>query len=334
MTRQPVIRLIAAALLGTSLCASSLAQQAWKIGTVVAPPSMLGIIVDEGAASLKNSTGGRVSAERHQIANEQEITQNVVRGRIEMGYLSATGLAVAVPEMGVLNTPYLWTSEKERDYVSDNFVAPFLEGLLASKGLTLVKPAEAGWTNLFCKTACTTPDKMKGMKMRVSPTAAAKMFSERLGTNGVGMSLADFYPALQQGVVDAGDLTFSFYLIGPAAQAAPHYVFTRHNHQPAYWLAHKATWDKLPPADQTAIVKGLPSTVEVRARVSGDEAKKIEQFKAKGGFPHELTDAQRAEWAKVVVPGQKALIDSFGGRAKELFEAIQKGKKEFAALKI
>lgn len=322
-------------------CAATLAssgsawsQQTWKIGTVVAPPSILGIIVDEGAATIRNSTGNRVSAERHQIANEQEITQNLIRGRIEMGYISAAGLSVAVPEMGVLNTPYLWTSEKERDYVSDTLVAPFLESLLASKGLQLVKPAEAGWTNLFCKTACTTPDKMKGMKMRVSATAAARMFAERLGVNGVGMSLADFYPALQQGVVDAGDLTFSFYLIGPAAQAAPHYVFTRHNHQPAYWLAHKATWDKVSQADRDAIVKGLPSTVAVRARIAGDEAGKIEQFRAKGGIPHELTDAQRAEWAKVVVPGQKALVDSFGGRAKELFELIQKGKKEFAALRI
>lgn len=333
MQRRSLMHVLAALALVLSV-GTATAQQAWKIGTVVAPPSMLGIIVDEGAASIKNSTAGRISAERHQIANEQEIAQNLIRGRIEMAYISATGLGVAVPEMGVLNTPYLWTSEKERDYVSDKFVAPFLETLLGSKGLTLVKPAEAGWTNLFCKTACTTPDKMKGMKMRVSPTAAAKMFAERIGVNGVGMSLADFYPALQQGVVDAGDLTFSFYLIGPAASAAPHYVFTRHNHQPAYWLAHKATWDKVPPADQAAIVKGLPSTVEARARVAGDEAKKIEQFKAKGGFPHELTDAERAGWAKVVVPGQKALIDSFGGRAKEMFETIQKGKKEFAALKI
>jgi len=334
MTHKPWLHLIAVTLAGLALGAPALAQQAWKIGTVVAPPSMLGILVDEGAATIRASTGGRVSAERFQSPNEQEITQNLIRGRIEMGYISATGLAVAVPEMGVLNMPYLWTSEKERDYVSDKFVAPFLEGLLASKGLTLVKPAEAGWTNLFCKTACTTPDKMKGMKMRVSPTAGAKMFGERLGVNGVGMSLADFYPALQQGVVDAGDLTFSFYLIGPAAQAAPHYVFTRHNHQPAYWLAHKPTWDSLSPADRAAIVKGLPSTVEARARVAGDEAKKIEQFKAKGGFPHELTDEQRAEWAKVVVPGQKGLIDSYGGRAKELYELILKGKKEFAALKV
>ena len=316
-----------------TLGAGAIAEENWKIGTVVAPPSMLGILVDEGAAAIGPATAGRIKAERFQSPNEQEITQNLIRGRLEMGYISATGLAVAVPEMGVLNTPYLWNSDKERDYVSDKYVAPFLEDLLASKGLVLVKYGEAGWTNMFCKTACTTPDKMKGMKMRVSPTAAAKMFAEQLGVNGVGMSLADFYPALQQGVVDAGDLTFSFYLIGPAAQAAPHYVFTKHNHQPAFWLANKAVWDKLPPAERAVIVQALPRPVGARARVAGDEAKKIEQFKAKGGFPHELTDEQRAQWAKAVVPGQQKLIDSYGGRAKELFEVIQKGKKEYASLK-
>jgi TRAP-type C4-dicarboxylate transport system substrate-binding protein len=310
---------------------SALAQQAWKIGTVVAPPSMLGIIVDEGAASIGKATGGKITAERFQNPNEQELTQNILRGRIEMGYISATGMAVAVPEMGVLNMPFLWRSEAERDHVSDAVIPPLLEQILQSKGLTLVKTGEAGWTNLFCKTACTAPDKMKGMKMRVSPTAGAKLFAERLGVNGVGMSLADFYPALEQGVVHAGDLTFSFYLIGPAAQSAPHYVFTRHNHQPAFFIAHKATWDKLGADQQKAIVAALPNVADSRRRVAADEEPKKAQHKSKGGFIHELTDEQRVEWAKVVEPGLPALAESYGGRAKELFAAIVKGKAEFAA---
>ncbi len=198
---------IVAALAAAAIASPASAQEAWKIGTVVAPPSMLGVIVDEGAAAVGKATGGRITAERFQNPNEQELTQNILRGRLEMGYISATGMAVAVPEMGVLNMPYLWRSEAERDYVLDKIIPPLLEQIMASKGLTLVKVGEAGWTNLFCKTPCTTPDKMKGMKMRVSPTAGAKLFADRLGVNGAGMSLADFYPALQQGVVDAGDLT-------------------------------------------------------------------------------------------------------------------------------
>jgi TRAP-type transport system periplasmic protein len=311
--------------------AAQAAADAWKIGTVVAPPSMLGIIVDEGAAAIGKATGGKVTAERFQNPNEQELTQNILRGRLEMGYISATGMAVAVPEMGVLNMPYLWRSEDERDYVLDKVAQPMLEQILQSRGLVLVKVGEAGWTNLFCKTACTSPDKMKGMKMRVSPTAGAKLFAERLGVNGSGMSLADFYPALQQGVVDAGDLTFSFYLIGPAAQAAPHYVFTRHNHQPAFFIAHKATWDKLPADQQKAIVAALPDPATSRKRINADEEPKKALHKSKGGFIHELTDAQRAEWAKVVEPGLPQLAESYGGRAKELFALIQKGKQDFAA---
>lgn len=312
------------------LAGSALGQQAWKMGTVVAPPSVLGVIVDEAAASIGKATASRMIVERQQIANEQEIVQNLIAGRVEMGYISATGLGVAVPELSVLNMPYLWVTEKERDYVTDKYVAPFVAQLLDSKGMTLMKYGDAGWTSLFCKTACTTPDKLKGMKWRLSPTAGARMFAKRLGAAGVdGMSLADFYPALQKGTVDGGDLTFGFYLIGPAAQSAPHYVFTRHNHQPALWLANKALWQNVSKEDQAAIVEGLPSVVQIRARLAADEVKKIEQFKAKGGFPHPLTDSQRAAWIKVVVPGQKDLIQDLGGRSKELYEIVQKGKREF-----
>ncbi len=332
MNRRHLVRRALLALAAGVLCAPAIAQQAWKIGTVVAPPSMLGIIVDEGAASIGKSTGGKITAERFQNPNEQELTQNVMRGRLEMGYISATGMAVAVPELGVLNMPYLWRSEAERDYVLDKVVDPMLEPIMAAKGIALVKQGEAGWTNLFCKIACTTPDKMKGMKFRVSPTAGAKLFAERLGANGIGMSLADFYPALQQGVVDAGDLTFSFYLIGPAAQAAPHYVFTHHNHQPAFFIAHKATWDKLPADMRKAIVAGLPDVATSRKRVAADEEPKKAAHKAKGGFVYELTDEQRAEWAKVIEPGLPSLVEGYGGRAKELFDAVMRGKQEYAAL--
>lgn len=336
MTAYTIFRIPAArlALAGAAMLAwagAAGAQEAWKIGTVVAPPSVLGVIVDEGAAAVSAATGGKLKAERFQNPNEQETVQNILRGRIEMGYISATGLSVAVPEIGVMNMPYLWRSEAERDHVSDKVALPLLEQIMAAKGLVLVKPGEAGWTNLFCKTACTTPDKMKGMKKRVSPTAGSKLFAERLGVNGSGMSLVDFYPALQQGVVDAGDLTFSFYLIGPAAQAAPHYVFTRHNHQPAYFIAHKATWDKLPADQQKAIVAALPNVADSRKRVAADEEPKKLAHRAKGGFAHELSDEQRAEWAKVVEPGLPTLAEGYGGRAKELFQAIQRGKQDFAA---
>ena len=54
------------------------------------------------------------------------------------------------------------------------------------------------------------------------------------------------------------------------------------------------------------------------------------EFKNKGGFVHELTPAQRAEWRKLVEPDQLKLVKEIGGQAPELWAAIQKGKKEYA----
>jgi TRAP-type C4-dicarboxylate transport system substrate-binding protein len=327
-----MLRIVAiTAMLTGFIGANSMAQdRTWKIGTVVAPPSMLGILVDEMADTIGKATDGKVKAERFQQPNEQEIAQNILRGRYEMAYISATGIAPAIPVLGVLNVPYLWTSAAERDYVTDKHVLPIVADIFSSKGVELIRYGEAGWSSIFCKTACTTPDSIKGMKIRVSPTAGDKMMFERLGANGVTMTLADFYPALEQGVVNGGTLTFSFYLIGPAAKSAPHYVFTEHSHQPAFLIAHKQAWSGLPKDLQKAIADGIAPTFELRRRVAADEEPKMEQHKARGGFVHVLTAEQKKAWSDIIVPGHEQLVASYGSRAQELYQAIQNGKAEFA----
>lgn len=303
----------------------------WRIGTVVAPPSMLGILVDEMAAAIGTATGGALRAERYQQPNEQEIAQNVMRGRYEMAYISATGLAPAIPELGVLNMPFIWMNEAERDFVTDRHVTPLVQQFLANRGLTLVRYGEAGWTSLFCTTACTRPEMMRGMRVRVSPTAGDRMMFERLGANGSTMSLADFYPALQQGVVAGGTLTFSFYLIGPAAQAAPHYVFTQHSHQPAFLVANTGRWNRISADHRGAIERSIAPVGELRRRVSEDEQPKMDLHRSRGGSVHVLGEEERAAWAQVITPGHESLVASFGGRARDLYEAIQRGRQEFAA---
>jgi TRAP-type C4-dicarboxylate transport system substrate-binding protein len=68
-----------------------------------------------------------------------------------------------------------------------------------------------------------------------------------------------------------------------------------------------------------------------RKEVDDSVKPKMDEFKAKGGFVHELTPAQRQEWAKLIVPNQMQVVKEAGGQAQELWDAIQKGKKEFAA---
>jgi TRAP-type C4-dicarboxylate transport system substrate-binding protein len=310
---------------------SAFAQQNWKIASAAQPGSALIGYVDETARKIGENTKGEIKAERLFVGSEQEIVQQVVRGRIEMGSVSTAGTSPLIPELAVLNTPYLWRSNAERDFVTDNHVVPLLSKLYEAKGLVFIGMGEVGWNDVVCKKPCLTPASVKGMKVRISPTPASKTFWNSLQANGVQMPLSELFPALQSGLVDGADLPFSYYVTTPAAQSTPHYVLTRHLHHPSAFFVNKRVWDALTPAQREQVAAARPAVDRMRREVEAEEKPKMEEFKKKGGFIHELTPEQRAEWSKLVEPNQLAMIKEIGGQAQEVWDAVQAGKKAFAA---
>lgn len=307
------------------------AQQQWKIGSAAQPGTVLLNHVEETARNVGTNTQGAIKVERLFIGSEQEAVQQVARGRIEMASVSYTGSSVLIPEAGLLNMPYLWRSSAERDFVTDRHALPVLKKIFERKGLVILGLGEVGWNDVVCKKACLTPASVKGMKVRVSPSSASKMFWGALDTNGVQMPLSELFPALQSGLVEAADLPFPYYVTTPAAQSAPHYVLTQHLHHGSTVVVNKGVWDKLTPDQQKQLSASAIDVNRLRREVDAEVKPKMAEFKAKGGFVHELTPEQRAEWRKLVEPHQEKLVKEIGGQAEELWAAIQAGKKAYAA---
>ena len=315
----------------TASAGPALAQQNWKIGSAAQPGTVLIGYVDETVSKINDGMKGAVKAERLFVGSEQEIMQQLVRGRLEMGSVSYTGASVLIPEAALLNMPYLWKSDAERDYVTDNHALPVMKKIYEAKGLVILGLGEVGWNDVVCKKACLTPESVKGMKVRISPAISSKMFWNSLGANGVQMPLSELFPALQSGLVEAADLPFPYYITTPAAQSAPHYVMTRHLHHGSTFLMNKRIWDGLTPEQRDTVIKARPDVARARREVAAEEKPKMEDFKKKGGFVHELTAEQRAAWSKLVEPNQEQMVKDIGGAAPELWAAIRKGKESFAA---
>lgn len=310
--------------------ASALAQAKWKVASISQPGSVSVGFIDEMVDKINAGATGEIKIEHLFIGNEQEIVAQLVRGRLEMGSLSNNAAAGVIPEMALLSMPYLWKSAAERDFVTDQYAVPVMKRLFEAKGLVLVGVGDVGWNNVFCKKACLTPDSLKGAKVRVSPSAASKMFWGALDTNGVQLPVSELFPGLQSGLVDAADLPFLIYITTPAAQTAPHFVKTRHAHLGSTTVINKALWDKLTPAQKKLLNEARPSAEHVRKGIEEAEAPKMEDFKKKGGFVHELTAEQRAAWARLVEPQQARFLAETGLSKSELWAAVQKGKQEFA----
>jgi TRAP-type C4-dicarboxylate transport system substrate-binding protein len=328
MQMRKLLMLVGASVALTSGIAQ--AQTAIKLASAAQPGSVLIGYVDETVDKINKGSNGTLKAERLFIGSEQEIITQVARGRLEMGSVSYTGASVLIPESALLNMPYLWKNDGERDFVTDKFALPVLKKIYESKGLVIMGLGEVGWNDVVCKKACLTPADVKSMKVRVSPAPSSKMFWGSLNANGVQLPLSELFPALQSGLVEGADLPFLYYITTPAAQSAPHYVLTRHLHHGSTFVINKGVWDKLTPEQQKVVSNSEPDIMRMRKEVSESEKPKMAEFKAKGGFVHELTPAQRAEWAKLVEPNQQKLVDEIGGQSAELWAAIQKGKQEYA----
>ena len=319
-------------LAGTAFGASpASAQSAWKLGSAAQPGSPLIQFGEHFINQVNSTSGGAIRTEHQFVASEQELINQVIRGRLQTGQVSYAGSAAVVPELAVFTIPYLWVSEAERAWVMEKHGEAIAARFYAEKGVVMIGGYDIRYTGVVCKIDCRAPATLRGIKARVSPSPASRVFWRQLGAAGAQMSLADLFPALQQGVVEAADLPFVYYVTTPAAQSNPVFVETNHTHHHGAFVVNKAAFDRLP-ANVQAAVRAAPLPLQKTAEMNiAAESELRARFRAGGGTFHELPDAAVEEWRKLIVPAQLDVVREIGGRAQEVWDALQKGKAEFAA---
>lgn len=316
-----------------SFMAPASAQEDWKLASAKRAPDVGAQFDQEFADAVTKNSGGAGKIEIQFVGNEQEMVQQVLRGRLQFGATSPLGLAAAMPEMAIFNTPYLWLSREERDFVYSNHLVEPLKKMFEEKGLVLLSIQDAGYSGVFCKMDCSNPSSLKEQKTRVSPSAASKMFYESLGAIPVQLPLADVWPALEQNLVVAGDLPLGFFANTPGAATAQHFVYTQHTHSSWLYFANKRVWDSITPEAQKAIIAAMPAPLETSDRLMAYQDEAAKNYTAKGGKVYPLTDEERAGWASLITPNIPAFVATLSPGAQGLFETIAAAKKEFAAKK-
>jgi TRAP-type C4-dicarboxylate transport system substrate-binding protein len=96
-------------------------------------------------------------------------------------------------------------------------------------------------------------------------------------------------------------------------------------------VASKAWLDALPP-DQAALVSSaFASNAEIRAVLRALVADALARQKEFGFTAYELTPEQRAAWRAASAGVNDRLIAEIGGKTRDFYDAIQAGRRAFAA---
>lgn len=276
---------------------------------------------------LKAYLGGRLGGEKEMLRETRE-------GRIHLWGGSTAAMATMVPELSVLESPFLFGSDAEADFVLDA-VRPHVEKLLEKQGFKFYQYSENGWHGLALKETCVkTMDDLKGRKIRSQESKIHLDTFKALGANPVEMAVPEVLPALKQGVVDGFSNTPLFSFATSWYQGVSYYTDTDHIYQPAVLVYSKKWFDAQPKDVQKVLLDG----------VAGDEKFGRDGIRAiRQGLIDNFTKS-KIEVCKpspaLVTEMKKATSGIFGEYEKKatkdgkaLFKAIRDAKAAYAKKK-
>lgn len=273
---------------------------------------------------VKERTNGNVDIQifpASQLGNQRDLLEGLQLGTVDITLSSSAVLANFLPQCQVLDMPFIFTSNEHVYKVVDGPLAQEIYKGDEAKGMKVISTWENGFRHITNNVRpITTPEDMKGIKIRVMENQLYIDMFKALGANPTPMAMGELFTALQQKTVDAQDNPVGNTYTSRFYEVQKYMTLDGHTYSPEPVVFSLTTWNKLPAEYQDIILK---ASVEARdwnrTRVKEMEAKFLEEMKAKGLEVTELSVEQKAPFQEVMKSVYEKYYDVIG---KELIDKV------------
>jgi C4-dicarboxylate-binding protein DctP len=280
----------------------------------------------------EKATNGRVKIEVYPnstLYKDKEELEALNLGAVQMLAPSASKFGpLGVKEFEVFDLPYIFPSKEVLYRVTEGPVGKELFKTLESKGITGLAYWDNGFKVMTANKPLHKPSDFRGQKMRIQSSKVLDAQFRALGANPQVMAFSEVYHALQTGVVDGTENTPSNIYTQKMHEVQKHLTVSNHGYIGYVVIVNKKFWDGLPADIRTALegaMKEATKYANTIAQKENDEA--LEAIRKAGKTTlYNLTDQEKEEWRKAMLPVQKEMASRIG---PNIVSAVQ---KEAAAL--
>src|SRR6187549_3667761 len=240
----------AAVSLALAVPALAQAQTVIKFSHVVAPDT------PKGKGSLKfkelaeKYTDGKVKVEVYpnsQLYKDKEELEALQLGAVQMLAPSNAKFGpIGVKEFEVFDLPYILPDLKTLRKVTDGPLGGKLLKLLDSKGMTGLAYWDNGFKMMSANKKLLAPADYKGLKFRIQSSKVIEAQMRTLGAIPQVMAFSEVYQALQTGVVDGQENSWSNIYTQKMHEVQKHITVTNHGYIGYVVVVNKKFWDGLP----------------------------------------------------------------------------------------
>ena len=236
----------------------------WANNIPVTHPST--VRVKEAAEKIKAETNGRVDIEvfpNNQLGGDTDMLSQVRSGAIDIFPLSGLILQTLVPLAGINGIAFAFKDYATVWAAMDGELGAFIREAIAKAGLfTFDKCLDNGYRQITSSTKpITTPDDLKGFKIRVPVSPLWTSLFKALGASPASINFSEVYSALQTKVVEGQENPLSIIQIAKLYEVQKYCSMTGHMWDGQWVLATGKMWAGLPKDLQAIVLKNVSEAV-------------------------------------------------------------------------
>jgi C4-dicarboxylate-binding protein DctP len=289
-----------------------------KFSHVVASDTPKGKAADKFKELAEKYSDGKVKVEVYPnstLYKDKEELEALQLGAVQMLAPSNSKFGpIGIREFEVFDLPYILPDLKTLRKVTDGPLGGKLLKLLDSKGMTGLAYWDNGFKQMSANKKLLAPSDYKGLKFRIQSSKVLEAQFRALGSIPQVMAVSEVYQALQTGVVDGQENTWSNIYTQKMHEVQKYATVTNHGYIGYVVVVNKKFWDGLPPDIRTACEKAMKEATEFGNGQSAKENEEALEAIKKAGKTEivALTPEQDEAMRKVMMPIYKDVAARVG----------------------
>jgi C4-dicarboxylate-binding protein DctP len=237
------------------------------------------------------------------LYTDEQALEALLTGDLQLAAPSLSLFESFTKQYRLFDLPFMFKNVAAVDAFQNSEAGEKMKNAMAKRGLQGLQFWHNGMKQISANKPLLLPSDANGLKFRVQPSDVLVAQMNALGASPQPMAFAEVYGALQTGVVDGQENTWSniygqkFFEVQDGVTETNHGIID-------YMVVTSVDWlDKLDPAVREQFLTILKEVTEAR---NGESTKVNEQAKqailAAGGKVVELTAEQRTAWVEAMKP--------------------------------
>lgn len=260
------------------------------------------------------------------LYKDEQVIEAMLRGDVQMAAPSLSLFESITKAYRLFDLPFMFKNIKAVDAFQASEAGQKMKSAMVRRGVVGLEFWHNGMKQISANRPLIQPGDAKGLKFRVQPSDVLVAQMEALGASPQPMAFSEVYGALQTGVVDGQENSWSNIYGQKFHEVQDGITETNHGIIDYMLIASVDFLNSLDPAVKDKLLKIVHDvTVERNAAVGEVDNVARKSILDAGAAIRELTPEQRQAWVDAMKPVWKKFADQVGQENIDAAQAINAG---------